>query len=104
MVMHTDPAQKRVLLRVDPARPDAWKEEPYHAQLRRWAAEWALSRSSILVLLNDDVWVVFPDHDLHFADMQPDETIVTRWLDTPFGPQLSAFRARTKQPLPQKPT
>jgi hypothetical protein len=99
MVIHADPRLKRVLVRVDPAQPDAWRTEPYHSQLRRWAAEWAPSRSSILVLLNDDAWVVFPDRDVPFPAMQPDETIVTQWSDTAFGPRLEAFRSK----LPSKP-
>ena len=31
------PAKKGILVTVDPAYPDAWRRNPYHAQLRAWA-------------------------------------------------------------------
>jgi len=100
LVLHTDPKLKRVLVRVDPDQPNAWQREPYHSQLRRWAAEWAPSKSSILVLLDDKVWVVLPDRDLYLGDIPEGETVVTQWTDTPTGPRLSAYRATARAGTP----
>jgi hypothetical protein len=94
MVLTADPANKRVLVRVDPDQPDAWTKEPYHAQLRRWSLEWIPSRSSIFVLLNDDVWAILPDRDEYLGRSGPKDSVGTRWIETAFGPQLQAFLVR----------
>jgi hypothetical protein len=91
MVMTADPPNKRVLVRVDPDQPDAWMKEPYHAQLRKWAAEWTPSRSSIFVLRGEHVWVVLPDRDEYLGEMGPGELVGTRWDETASGPRLHAF-------------
>jgi hypothetical protein len=35
-------ADEGVLVMVDPAYPDAWRDEPYHPQLRAWARDFVV--------------------------------------------------------------
>ena len=45
---------QQITVLVDPGYPDAWTCEPYHRQLRQWAAEVAPSGGYIIVYVGDD--------------------------------------------------
>lgn len=45
-----------VSITVDPARPDAWKKEPYYSFIRRWATQ-----RQTLVLVGTRVYAVYDD-------------------------------------------
>ncbi len=92
MVIHTDPAARKVLVRVDHEQPDAWQCEPYHAQLRRWANDWSKANTAILVLVGDVTWVVLPDRDVCFGEMAANEIAGAEWVQTPAGPRYEAFK------------
>ena len=57
-----DPAELEVV--VDPDRPDAWRLEPYHSQIRQWADPRNGSITRVLVRTRGQVKVVFPDAEI----------------------------------------
>lgn len=36
-LMHSEDEGRRLIVECDPAAPQAWRKEPYHAAIRRWA-------------------------------------------------------------------
>jgi hypothetical protein len=73
MMIFPDAANNRLAVHVDPARPDAWQADPYHADLRQWAmaAEKmgfqvyvAIGRRIVAILPHEDVDLgIFGDND-----------------------------------------
>jgi hypothetical protein len=73
MMIFPDAAHNRLAVHVDPARPEAWKAAPYHADLRQWAIAAdkmgfqvyvAVGRRIIAILPHEDVDLgLFGDHD-----------------------------------------
>src|SRR5579863_5761403 len=39
MVLSYKPGQNQIMIHVDADRPDAWRKEPFHAEIRRWVAK-----------------------------------------------------------------
>ena len=65
LVINAD--RSRIVVYVDPDRPDAWQQEPFHSRLRQW------SRSSpsgwpVFVCTNERVVAVYPDRDVEVQD------------------------------------
>ena len=94
MVLTLDPETRFMLVQVDPGAPAAWKREPYHAQLRRWAAAAARERRHVVVLVNRLATVVLPDRDVSLGAFEPGDRIVARERRTPKGVVVEVEKVR----------
>ena len=56
MMVYVQGPQTTVL--VDPAFPDAWKREPFAAQLRQWATDVETDGGYVVVFVGDDVFKI----------------------------------------------
>lgn len=65
-----------IIVRVDPARPDAWKREPYFASMKNWARQALAEQRRVIVYAGGHSIVVLPDHAADLGDVRPDELIV----------------------------
>lgn len=59
-----------MVVMVDPARPDAWRREPYFSNLRTWSAQFQL-----IISIAGKRIVLFPDHEKDFGILGPGEII-----------------------------
>ncbi len=57
-----DPSHVEIL--VDPARPDAWRSEPYYSQFKQWSHQAHPDISRVLVRSRGRMIVVFPEADI----------------------------------------
>ena len=98
------PAKSRMLLRaqgigiicyVDTGYPDAWKQQPYYRDLKRWAQRAVNTEHNVLVNIGGRVIVILPDKDVDFGIMKPGEKIVVGTANTPMGPVYQAQRIQT---------
>lgn len=48
---------------VDPARPDAWRQEPYYTEIKGWARNGAAMGVRVIVAIGNRVIAVLPDED-----------------------------------------
>lgn len=52
-LMHSENAGRRLVVEVDPALPQAWKQPPYQQTLRGWADAGAATGVEVLVFVGD---------------------------------------------------
>lgn len=78
MVLTVDPPTRNLLVQVDPGAAAAWRREPYHGQLRRWAAAALPERRHVVVFVNRSATVILPDGDVALGPLGPGDRIVVR--------------------------
>jgi hypothetical protein len=61
---------------VDPARPDAWRRQPYYASLQDWSRRALPKHGHVVVRVGGKSIVVLPDHAVDLGAVQADEQIV----------------------------
>lgn len=83
-------AGDRLTVRVHPSRPRAWREAPYHAQLRRWAAEGLARGRQVIVDVAGRKTIVLPHEDRELGVVGPDQEIATTVEATPAGLRVEA--------------
>lgn len=86
---------------VDPQRPDAWRREPYYAQLKQWAVRGAPRREQVAAYVGRRMYMILPDKDVDLGVVGDDEIVVMSQKETPFGPTLDAFKIKTDDPRAQ---
>lgn len=55
--------RRRVVVNVDPDRPDAWRAEPFYSTFKRWSRA-TLPGWAVFISIGDDVIAVYPDRDV----------------------------------------
>jgi hypothetical protein len=91
----------RLSIHVDPARPDVWRQEPYYAQIKRWAAAAAARRGQVIVWQGRRTIAVLPDRDKDLGEVRADQFIVTSAKSGPHGTVLDVFVVGRDDPLAQ---
>lgn len=89
---------KRVLALVDPARPDAWRREPFYGQLKEWAEAAIPHGGQVVVRIGRRAIVVLPDRDVDLGPVGPDEAILTEVTATAGGPRMAALKVPLTDP------
>jgi len=98
MVVTTHSLENKVTIYVDSARPDAWRAEPYHSEIRRWAAEIARRNGQCIVHQGRDLIVVLPAGEKNLGPVPEGRAIlVTKTLD-PSGVVWDAMVADPDDP------
>ena len=60
----------KILIFVDPSRPDSWRKEPYFGNIKHWS-----SQVPVHVKINSTTYVVFPDHVDDVGEVTEDHLI-----------------------------
>ncbi|HEU4651122.1 MAG TPA: hypothetical protein VFS49_06880 [Croceibacterium sp.] len=76
MMIYPDAAQKRLAVHVDPARPDAWRATPYHADLRRWAVAADKMGFQVYVAIGRRIIAILPHEDVDLGVFGADDRLV----------------------------
>ena len=84
----TKRTRARLSVYVDTARPNAWRQEPYYSQIKRWAAAAAAQRGQVIVWQGRSTIAVLPDRDQDLGEVRPDQFIVTSATQGPQGTML----------------
>jgi hypothetical protein len=64
--------EDRLVIMVDPARPDSWRKEPHASLIHRWAGQ-----TQVHVMVGSSTFVVFPDHVDDVGEVTDEHKIVT---------------------------
>ena len=85
-----------MLAMVDPARPNAWRMQPYHGRMREWSARaFKEDKRIVAVVAGGEATVILPDHDVPIGVLGADEEIV---LSRPGGAYHAEKRKRRAAP------
>ncbi len=76
LILSSGVSRERLTIHVDPARPDAWRKEPYYATMKKWARVGLERRQQVVVMVGQRSIVLLPDRDLDFGEVKADEMIV----------------------------
>ncbi len=66
-----------MMVLVDPARPLAWRMQPYHDRLKEWAGRaFKEDKRVVAMLAGGEATVILPDRDVPIGVLGPDDEIV----------------------------
>ncbi len=97
-VLANDENNTHMKIVVDPARPDAWKKEPYYSCFKGWAQSGPEEGVKIMVVIGKRAIVVLPDRDVDLGIMGDDDRIVTMREETPLGTRFDALKLHKSDP------
>lgn len=78
MVISLSPEFNRLVIYVDPDRPDAWRKQPYYSDIKSWAGTAAKRQGQVLVSQGRDTIAVTPDGETNLGPVRDDQLIITR--------------------------
>jgi len=70
-------APDRLIVEVDPAKPDAWRREPYLRQIRSWPRYNQHQVLEVLVRIGQRMIVVFADAEIDLGPQQADKHLTS---------------------------
>ena len=91
IVVHLENAGNRVAVRVDPAFPMRWRDEPYYGRLKQWARYGVDHRSQVVVYTGKNVTVVLPNKDIDLGPIEAGDYIMVQELRGATGRDWKAF-------------
>jgi hypothetical protein len=59
----------------DSAQPTAWRREPYHTQIRRWAEHGVKIKRPVLLMIGDKASVILPNTELPIGQLNPGDEV-----------------------------
>jgi hypothetical protein len=83
VVLTLEDGGANIVARTDPADPAAWRREPVHGQLRRWAADSWFTERSVWAVVGRQTWLIAPDRDIDLGEIDVRQR--TTWEQTPDG-------------------
>jgi hypothetical protein len=100
MVLSPGADGKIISVHVDPAFPNAWREEPYHGTLRKLARDAANAKGQVVVYLKKRAIVILPDKDVELGELAPGDHITVDVKETSSGREFEAHRIPGNELLP----
>lgn len=98
-VLYWDYTGNRLLVHVDPAHPNAWKEQPYYRQLK-WMSRQAEEGRHIIVRIKDRLIVILPHKDYDLGEVNDGDVVQVIPFDGPLGRQYHAQKVAKESVSP----
>ena len=98
MVVAAEDDGERIVIHVDPARPNAWREQPYYGDIKKWAALAAPDLRQVVVSVGKRSIVVLPEEDVDLGTVAEDERIVIGEIVENGRFRLRAMKLRADDP------
>ena len=90
--------ESRLIVRVDPSRPNAWREQPYYDEIKDWSAMAVREGRTVLVVVGESSIVVLPDGEVELGLVAEDERIVILETRGAVGPKWTARKLKADDP------
>jgi len=90
MLLTFDRAARNLAIRLDPARPHAWRKEPYYSEIKNWAAVAWHDNGQVIVWQGNVAIAVLPDQEKNLGPVRDDQAIMTVKLPGPAGLEFDA--------------
>jgi hypothetical protein len=91
IVAHLEDGGNRVAVRVDPAFPTRWREEPYYGRLKQWARYGVDHRAQVVVYVGKRAIVVLPNKDVDLGPLATGDFIMIAESRGPLGRDWRAY-------------
>ena len=91
LVVHLESGGNRLSVRVDPAFPTRWRDEPYYGRLKQWARYGVDHRAQVVVYNGKNVTVVLPNKDVDLGRIEEGDYIMVQELRGPAGRDWKAY-------------
>jgi Fe-S-cluster containining protein len=75
-VLRTEDDGRRLCIDVDAARPDAWREAPFHEALKAWAFDRLRRGGHAVVYVEDKVIALFPEEELDLGRLAQGDALI----------------------------
>ncbi len=98
MVLAYNARQNQVMVHVDSGRPDAWRQEPFFADLQNMARNAARHQRMFLLRAGADVWALLPQGAKNLGRVRDDQVALGMRQDTPRGPVLDVIVVEKDDP------
>jgi hypothetical protein len=76
LIVSSELMENRINIHVDPGRPDAWRREPFYAEIKQWSRRITPERGQVVVMIGERSIVILPDHDVDLGVLAPGELLV----------------------------
>lgn len=103
MVIVSELNGKRIGIRVDPSRPDAWRTQPYYNEIKAWAQATRVPEGRadafVVTVHIGERWIwVLPDREVDVGIVADDEIVATAEVMTPSGPKIDVVKLKKDDP------
>lgn len=85
LVLSIDPRTTFLNVQVDPGSPNAWRAEPFNAQLRQWAKKLASEERFVMIYVNRSATVLLPDREVVLGVLADGDRLMPYRQLTPQG-------------------
>ena len=86
-LINYEEAYGRIVIHVDPVRPDAWRMEPFYGVLKQWSLNAVRQKSFVIVWVGGNATLVYPDYDRDLGPVRDDQVFVPVVRITKRGPE-----------------
>ncbi|MGD9739810.1 MAG: hypothetical protein AB7O56_10820 [Bauldia sp.] len=90
IVLYMIDGGERLIAHVDAGSPDAWRREPYYAQLKAWARSGIRSGPKVVVRIDNRLIAILPDRDVDLGDVRPGDAVMIGENPSGVGPTFIA--------------
>ncbi len=91
-----DPA--KILVHVDPGRPDAWRADPYYSDLRAWSALALEREARVYVVVGAETTIILPDRHVDLGVLGDDDSIDLVSIPGPEGTRRFVYTKKAGEP------
>ena len=102
MVIVLDNDGNRLAIHVDPARPNAWRAQPFYAEIKEWARLATAEAKHVVVCIRDRMIVILPEEDVDLGAVATDERIATGEVVENGRQRKIAFKVQADDPRLQR--
>ncbi len=98
MVLATDFDSAGLMVHVDAAYPDAWRQPGYIEDLRGWAANPTPAWQRVIIKVSDNYTVLFPKGEKFIGPMRAEQVLLVHKLETMFWTAYDAELVESGDP------
>lgn len=91
LLVNYESSSNRIVIHVDPQRPGAWREEPFHSQIKRWASAIARDGGMLVVWTGATAIAVLPGREKDLGHVRDDQLFLRTATRTPTGTVLDVI-------------
>lgn len=98
MVIQVSDDPAKIIVHVDPERPEAWHADPYYSDLRAWSALALEREARVYVIVRSTTTIILPDRHVELGALRDDDSIDLVSIPGPEGIRRFVYTKKTGEP------